>query len=590
MPDQSVRTPEEQVERAGPAAAATPSGGGVRAWLTGVPARFSLFVFVATLVTSLGVGLVSVVSMDGFLRARIDRKFPAMLTATSQKLESWYKQRELEMRVFSRSAILRGNTRILDRGIGGQAEERTRAEVAQYLDDVLRAFPQYAAAFVLDARGRAVASAGQGHMLSPSQRAAMQQRARDVRPDATSIYALGPDAQIASARIGGDSPDTTTGSIHALLRRDALEAQLASDDLGTTGSIFVIDRLGRVVIGHPRGGFANDVLATLDSGGVGEYAKENDERMVGSARAFGRFGWTVVVEETYDEAFAPTAAALQRVIGLDLLIALVLCPAAFLVALGIARPIHALADAAAAIERGESDISIPAMNNRDEVGLLARTLSSMISRLAANRQEIERSHQEVEASNRELELEKRELQRANEVLEQLSITDGLTKLHNHRFFQDQLVREARRADRTGDPLSLVLIDIDEFKGWNDRLGHATGDEILRKLASTLNDTVRETDLLARYGGEEFAILLSKTTLEGAVALAEKARERVAEAEFGFAGPQESARVTISAGVSHYRGDRIRFFAEADEALYRAKDAGRDCVVAAPPSDEAQEEA
>ena len=165
------------------------------------------------------------------------------------------------------------------------------------------------------------------------------------------------------------------------------------------------------------------------------------------------------------------------------------------------------------------------------------------------------------------------------MLEQLSITDGLTKLHNHRFFQDQLVREAKRVDRTGEPLTLVLIDIDHFKRWNDRLGHATGDEILRKLAGCLNDTIRETDLLARYGGEEFVLLLSNTDLEGGRALAEKARQRVAATQFLMNPPSEDENVTISAGVAQYQGDRRAFFvAEPTRALYRAKNAGRDCVV------------
>ena len=89
----------------------------------------------------------------------------------------------------------------------------------------------------------------------------------------------------------------------------------------------------------------------------------------------------------------------------------------------------------------------------------------------------------VEEANERLRLQNEELQRVNEVLEQLSITDGLTKLHNHRYFQEVLLQESKRAGRSGKPLSLVLIDIDYFKRWNDRLGHAAGDEILRRLAN-----------------------------------------------------------------------------------------------------------
>jgi len=166
------------------------------------------------------------------------------------------------------------------------------------------------------------------------------------------------------------------------------------------------------------------------------------------------------------------------------------------------------------------------------------------------------------------------------VLEQLSITDGLTKLHNHRFFQDHLRREMRRSARTGEPLALLLVDVDDFKGLNDRYGHAVGDAVLRRTGEVLNGVVRETDLLARYGGEEFALLAPQTPLEGAVALGEKVREAVAAARFSIVdleGPREIA-ITVSVGVSSFRGDEKAFFNEADRALYRAKHAGKDCVV------------
>jgi diguanylate cyclase (GGDEF)-like protein len=138
----------------------------------------------------------------------------------------------------------------------------------------------------------------------------------------------------------------------------------------------------------------------------------------------------------------------------------------------------------------------------------------------------------------------------------------------------------KRAERTGEPLSLILIDIDDFKQLNDRHGHSVGDAVLRRVADVMRAEVREMDLLARYGGEEFALLASQTTLEGAAALAEKLRVAVSEARFrlvALEGPAE-IRVTLSAGVTTYRGDEKAFFNEADRAVYRAKDAGKDCIV------------
>jgi diguanylate cyclase (GGDEF)-like protein len=126
---------------------------------------------------------------------------------------------------------------------------------------------------------------------------------------------------------------------------------------------------------------------------------------------------------------------------------------------------------------------------------------------------------------------------------------------------------------------LILIDIDDFKQLNDRYGHSVGDAVLRRVSDVMSREVRDMDLLARYGGEEFALLASQTTLEGAVALAEKLRIAISKARFSLValdGPTE-IQVSVSSGVATYRGDEKAFFNEADRALYRAKEAGKDCV-------------
>jgi diguanylate cyclase (GGDEF)-like protein len=192
----------------------------------------------------------------------------------------------------------------------------------------------------------------------------------------------------------------------------------------------------------------------------------------------------------------------------------------------------------------------------------------------------EKAH--LHQSRLELESRNEELQRANEVLEQLSITDGLTHLHNHRFFQDQFAREAKRVERSGSPLCLVLIDIDDFKDLNDRLGHAAGDTVLRGAAQAMSGVLRETDTLCRYGGEEFALLSPQTDLRGAISLAEKVRSAVAEGDYGVLGPGGPARITVSIGVAEFAGSTGDTFDSADRALYEAKEAGKDCVTAAAP--------
>jgi two-component system cell cycle response regulator len=163
-------------------------------------------------------------------------------------------------------------------------------------------------------------------------------------------------------------------------------------------------------------------------------------------------------------------------------------------------------------------------------------------------------------------------------LEHLSITDGLTQVHNYRYFQDRLREEFRRAQRYDDPLSLILLDLDHFKAFNDEHGHQVGDGVLSDVAAALERSVRETDLVARYGGEEFAILLPRTSLAGALTVAERVWRELGALRSGPAG---SLRVTASLGVSGFPHHAInspeQLVRTADQALYRAKREGRDRI-------------
>jgi len=157
--------------------------------------------------------------------------------------------------------------------------------------------------------------------------------------------------------------------------------------------------------------------------------------------------------------------------------------------------------------------------------------------------------------------------------EHLSITDGLTGLYNHRHFQEQLGVEVKRAQRYDLNLSLIMIDLDHFKEFNDSYGHLEGDSLLRKIAQILKSSLRETDFVARYGGEEFAVILPETNKEGASIAAERVRATIGEQTFGETG----AKMTVSLGVASYPEDaclRADLIKKADDALYRAKREGR----------------
>ncbi len=172
--------------------------------------------------------------------------------------------------------------------------------------------------------------------------------------------------------------------------------------------------------------------------------------------------------------------------------------------------------------------------------------------------------------------------RLHRVVERQAVTDALTGLANRRQFYEVLGREYERSQRFGTPLSLILLDIDDFKHINDTRGHLAGDAVLHGVAATLAELIREIDMAARYGGEEFAILLPQTAQEGAAQLAERLRREIATRPIRF-GPDEIEGITASFGVAAGPEDsmtQIDLIASADAALYQAKRDGKNHVTVA----------
>lgn len=237
------------------------------------------------------------------------------------------------------------------------------------------------------------------------------------------------------------------------------------------------------------------------------------------------------------------------------------------------RSIGQLAAAVDRIDGGHLDTPLPLLGD-DEIGRLLSAFSRMAQRLSRYTDDLEQ--RVVERT--------KELEEANLKLALLSNTDALTGLANRRRFDEVLGSEWARAKRSGQALALIMLDVDKFKKYNDRYGHQAGDECLKKVASMLEAQARRaSDLVARYGGEEFALILAGTDASVALCLAEAVRQTTAAMDM----PHESSsfgRVTLSAGVAIMTvdsgWDAEGLLRAADQALYRAKHDGRNCVVAA----------
>lgn len=173
------------------------------------------------------------------------------------------------------------------------------------------------------------------------------------------------------------------------------------------------------------------------------------------------------------------------------------------------------------------------------------------------------------------------LRQANLELEKLSVIDELTDIYNRRYFDNGIEKAWRIAMRENKPLALIMIDVDKFKKFNDTYGHLAGDYCLRCIASTIKqESKRSGDFVARFGGEEFVVVMTNTTVEGARNVAEGIRKKVSKLKIDYDGIE--SRVTISLGVASiipdYKTDPNDLISAADQALYKAKEAGRNIVV------------
>ncbi len=177
-------------------------------------------------------------------------------------------------------------------------------------------------------------------------------------------------------------------------------------------------------------------------------------------------------------------------------------------------------------------------------------------------------------------LKKRELTREStrmiEKLKKLAITDDLTKLYNSRYFYQQIESEMNRSQRYGRPLSLLLIDVDRFKYFNDTYGHLEGNRVLFEIAKRITSCLRTMDTAYRFGGEEFTVILPETTCEAALIVARRINQAVKK---DFNHISDPRKITVSIGVSEYlSGETITDFVKrTDKAMYLAKESGRDHV-------------
>lgn len=230
------------------------------------------------------------------------------------------------------------------------------------------------------------------------------------------------------------------------------------------------------------------------------------------------------------------------------------------------------------IQESNFQVQVP-VTTQDEVGKLAASMNQLIQWIDQHITELEEARKTLEQRVAQRTIE---LQQALKKLKALVNLDGLTQIFNRRYFDESLQREWQRGRRDKSEISLIICDIDYFKIYNETYGHLGGDSCLQKVAQEIRRQVkRPSDVVARYGGEEFVILLPNTNLSGALTLAEMIRNAIETMNISHENSLVSDNVTLSLGVSCKIPEQIEQYKElikeADDALYEAKENGRNCI-------------
>ncbi len=295
-----------------------------------------------------------------------------------------------------------------------------------------------------------------------------------------------------------------------------------------------------------------------------EYTNLVNQEVLGSAALSSQQDWGILAEITSKDAYAQTRKIRNLTLLITVTVLILIGLGAYVLGVSIVRPVHRLTRGASEVANGNLGVEVPVVGG-GEVGYLTEIFNYMVGKLREDQEELAAVNDALTRTNKEL--------------QEISITDSLTGLYNRRYMMETLSNEVSRADRMAHKFSVLMIDIDHFKQYNDAYGHLAGDDLLIKIAGLFKESIRDMDLAARYGGEEFLIILPEHGPDAARAVAERIRERV-ETETRDKNDETEA-VTVSIGVAAFPDNGMTptaLIENADVALYRGKESGRNRVI------------
>jgi len=520
--------------------------------LESIKSRILALALAATLIPALTTALLSYRQNHRALVEKFAERLNTSGTNTSRELDLWIKEKVYDVRVFASSYEVSENV-----GLAAGGGSAGHGRLTAYLSSVRRRFGDYASLLVVNPEGRVVASsAGAGDIALPAE-VLRELRTADAvlgEPtlDSTGSVALTITVPIATASGG------VVGAMSANLRFATAENVLRRFVPPDSGEVYLLARDGTLIASSRAQTkplslkMPAAALAALRerAAPMVEYADYRGVQMVGNMEPMVRSTWSVVAQMPRTQAFAEIAQLRNTTLLTLLVLVLVVGAIAYTLGRLIVRPLEQLTQGAGEVAAGNLDVDLP-VRGGGEVAYLTQMFNEMVTRIRA----------------------------AHDKLERLSETDGLTGLANRRHLMEALDVEEKRGTRYGHAFSLLMIDVDHFKKYNDTHGHQAGDVALTRVGTVLKESIRDVDRAGRYGGEEFAVVLPETPLAAALVVAERIRARMEGEKLPVKSGEAS--VTLSIGVAErptHAATAAEIVAVADAALYDAKEEGRNKVM------------
>lgn len=541
-------------------------------FLNTVKRRILALALLATLIPSATTGWLLYSQNRSALTGKIHEELRSASTSVAREFDLWLKERLYELRVFSSSYELSENVEKALRGGGTRTQVLRRAQ--DYLKSVRNKFSDYEDLFVLDTNGAVIAAsaARTSPVQLPHDWLKQVKLDQPILTDARWDDRRGKTVMIIAVPLKA-AGGRLLGVVAATLNFSTMEAVLRQWAQGQTRHLYIVTPDGTRILSSllsPQAVLtaklpANAARAFFNKEpGTLVHVEYEGLEVLGVLQRIPRLDWAIVTEKNYEDAYR----ALMSIRNVALVFAAWLLLGAgmiaYLLSMTIVGPLTRLTEGAAKVAGGDLSVEIAADPPR-EISRLAAMFNTMVVNLRVAQQELTAANFSLNERNKELEV--------------LSATDALTGLHNRRYMMDTLNAETARHQRYGRQFSIMMVDVDHFKHYNDTYGHPAGDALLKKVGGIVRSSLRINDFAARYGGEEFLILLPDQDQKGALLVAERIRKRIA-AETADR-PNQRPAITVSVGVATFPESAQKvepLLAKADAALYRAKKNGRNCVV------------